>query len=162
MDLTIAINSFLIFVIYFVIYLLIFISWWLFVLGLYLPSFRLRKLKKLIREDNMEYNEILAEKSRVLIEKANTQLQYDNLVIQKSKVRDEIKELEKEQRVISQQLQANADTMNMLNEFLNTPDGKKWLSIYAVQQSIKNDQQEVLEVTEEPAVVTNKKKKQSG
>ena len=89
-------------------------------------------------------------------------MQYDNLVIQKSKVRDEIKELEKEQRVISQQLQANADTMNMLNEFLNTPDGKKWLSIYAVQQSIKNDQQEVLEVTEASEIVTKKKKKQSG
>ena len=95
MDLTIAINAFLVFIIYFIMFLLALLAWWVLVLVLYAPSFRLRKLKKLIREDNMEYNEILAEKSRLNIEKANTQLQYDKLVIQKSNTLDEIKQLER-------------------------------------------------------------------
>lgn len=158
MDLTIALNAFLVFIIYFVMFLLLLLAWWVFVLVLYAPSFRLRKLKKLIREDNMEYNEILADKSRLNIEKANTQLQYDKLVVQKSNIYDEIKQLEKERKEVSQQLTANSDAMTMLNEFLNTPDGKKWLASYAALQVSKANQTASAEAVVTAEVATEVKK----
>lgn len=161
MDLTIAINAFLVFIIYFIMFLLALLAWWVLVLVLYAPSFRLRKLKKLIREDNMEYNEILAEKSRLNIEKANTQLQYDKLVIQKSNTLDEIKQLEKERKAVSENLQSNSEAMNMLNDFLDTVDGKKWLAGYAVTQAAKLKQATEVPPDEpsEPTEVTKKKSK---
>lgn len=137
MDLGYHINILIIWVIWFVIILLTCVAFWLGILAAYAPSFRLRKLKKLIRQDNQEYNEILADKARLQIEKANTQLQYDKLVVQKSNTYDEIKQAEKQLTTVNQQLTANQDAMNMLNEFLNTPAGKQWLATYAALQAAK-------------------------
>lgn len=131
MDITFWVNSLLVTLMLFAIVMLFAIMWWVTVFVLYAPSFRLRKLRKLIREDNMEYNEILAEKSRLHIEKANTQLQYDKLVIKKAEVDSEIKQNEKLLEKTKLQLRAESDSLNMLNEFLNTAPGKKWLATYA-------------------------------
>jgi len=131
MDINFWVNSLLVTLMLFAIAMLFAIMWWVIVFVLYAPSFRLRKLRKLIREDNMEYNEILAEKSRLHIEKANTQLQYDKLVIKKAEVDQQIKENEKLLEKTKLQLRAETDSLNMLNEFLNTPAGKKWLAVYS-------------------------------
>jgi len=131
MDINFWVNSLLVTLMLFAIVMLFAIMWWVIVFVLYAPSFRLRKLRKLIREDNMEYNEILAEKSRLHIEKANTQLQYDKLVIKKAEVDQQIKENEKLLEKTKLQLRAETDSLNMLNEFLNTPAGKKWLAVYS-------------------------------
>ncbi len=131
MDINFWVNSLLVTLMLFAIVMLFAIMWWVIVFVLYAPSFRLRKLRKLIREDNMEFNEILAEKSRLHIEKANTQLQYDKLVIKKAEVDQQIKENEKLLEKTKLQLRAETDSLNMLNEFLNTPAGKKWLAVYS-------------------------------
>lgn len=142
MDLAFWINSLIVTFIIFTIAMLLFIIWWVFVLVLYAPSFRLRKLKKLIKEDNMEYNEILAEKSRLHIEKANTQLQYDKLVVQKSDTYKEIKDAQKELEQVAKELRSQKDSLDMLNKFLDSPSGKQWLAIYAAKQIAAEDKED--------------------
>lgn len=140
MDLTSAINNLIIFIIYFVIFMLILLAWWFFIFVLFAPAFRNRKLKKLIREDMQEYNEILADKARVSIEKANTQLQYDKLVIQKSEKSDEIKAATKELENTQRMIVENKALLDTLAEFIKTPQGQVFIQTQAQKQIIKEQQ----------------------
>ena len=156
MDLGFWLNSLLVTLMLFGIVMLFALMWWVSVFVLYAPSFRLRKLKKLIREDNMEYNEILAEKSRLNIEKANTQLQYDNLVIRKSEVQSEIKDAEKEREIIKNKLALEKSTLDALAAFVKTPSGHAWLQAYTAEEIFKEQQDDQV-VPEEPKAKTKKK-----
>src|SRR5690606_28449405 len=90
MDLANTINTFLIFLMWALMILLTLMLYWLGVLVFFSPSFRLRKLRKLYREDMMEYNELLADISRKRIEKADEKLQYEKLIVQKDEINKEI------------------------------------------------------------------------
>lgn len=143
MDLTSAINNLIIFIIYFVIIMMSFLAWWFFIFVLFAPSFRNRKLKKLIREDMQEYNEILADKARVSIEKANKQLQYDKLVLQEAEKNDAIKAASKELENTQRMIVENKALLDTLAEFIKTPQGQVFIQTQAQKQLIKEQQSKV-------------------
>lgn len=140
MDLTSAINTFIVFIIYFFMFMLTLLAWWFLIFVLFAPSFRNRKLKKLIREDIQEYNEILAEKARISIEKSNAQLQYDKLVIQKAEKNDEIKAATKELENTQRMIVENKALIDTLAEFIKTPQGQVFIQTQAQKQLIKEQQ----------------------
>lgn len=149
MDLANTINTFLIFLMWALMILLTLMLYWLGVLVFFSPSFRLRKLRKLYREDMMEYNELLADISRKRIEKADEKLQYEKLIVQKYEINKEITKINNLKHTYEDELKSKAEAVEMLNEFLATKEGNLWLKQYVAKKTAETALKESDETSEE-------------
>lgn len=149
MDLANTINTFLIFLMWALMILLTLMLYWLGVLVFFSPSFRLRKLRKLYREDMMEYNELLADISRKRIEKADEKLQYEKLIVQKDEINKEITKINNLKHTYEDELKSKAEAVEMLNEFLATKEGNLWLKQYVAKKTAETALKESDETSEE-------------
>src|SRR5690606_27595365 len=129
--------------------LLTLMLYWLGVLVFFSPSFRLRKLRKLYREDMMEYNELLADISRNRIEKADEKLQYEKLIVQKDEINKEITKINNLKHTYEDELKSKAEAVEMLNEFLATKEGNLWLKQYVAKKTAESALKESDETSEE-------------
>jgi hypothetical protein len=129
--------------------LLALLIYWFTVFVFFSPSFRLRKLRKLYREDMMEYNELLADISRKRIEKADEKLQYEKLIVQKDEINKEITKINNLKHTYEDELKSKAEAVEMLNEFLATKEGNLWLKQYVAKKTAESALKESDETSEE-------------